>query len=216
MERRGIGVLQVVGARDSLLGLRNVREIGGMPFVALFTHLMPSSQMRLKRLLDLTLVLALAPVCLPMTGLIALYVSALIRDGGTLQLGIGSLGDAVTYVLKLRHESNTIYVDLLSKAGVLDRFSGVIERLGGTGPFERGLYAATEMLVHGFLELYRCGVLKRRVHDDVAVQRQIERVQDYRRRRDQGQVEGSSVAPATSGSTRAAICISGLVVDHVW
>jgi acyl-CoA hydrolase len=106
--------------------------------------------------------------------LIALHVSALIRDGGTLQLGIGSLGDAVTYVLKLRHESNDVYVDLLSKGRVLDRFGDVIGRVGGTGQFDRGLYAATEMLVHGFLELYRCGVLKRKVHDDVTVQRLLD------------------------------------------
>jgi acyl-CoA hydrolase len=106
--------------------------------------------------------------------LIALHASALIRDGGTLQLGIGSLGDAVTYLLKLRHESNDLYVDLLSETGMLDRFGAVIERVGGTGPFERGLYAATEMLVHGFLELYRCGILTRRVHDDAAVQRLLD------------------------------------------
>ena len=98
--------------------------------------------------------------------LIALYVSALIRDGGTLQLGIGSLGDAVTYMLKLRHEDNATYRDLLSNAGVLSRFGDVIEHLGGIGSFEEGLYAATEMLVHGFLELYRCGVLKRKVQDN--------------------------------------------------
>jgi len=102
--------------------------------------------------------------------LIALHVSALIRDGGTLQLGIGSLGDAITYLLKLRHEHNDVYRDVLSHAGILDRFGEVIERAGGIGPFERGLYASTEMLVHGFIELYRCGVLKRRVHDDAAIQ----------------------------------------------
>jgi acyl-CoA hydrolase len=105
--------------------------------------------------------------------LIALYVSALIRDGGTLQLGIGSLGDAVAYLLKLRHERNETYRGLLSDAGVLDRFGETIRRVGGAGPFEEGLYAATEMLVPGFLELYRCGVLKRRVHDDPAVQRRL-------------------------------------------
>lgn len=95
--------------------------------------------------------------------LIGLYVSALIRDGGTLQLGIGSLGDAVTYILKLRQEDNATYRRLLSDAGVLTRFGEVIERVGGIEPFDEGLYAATEMLVHGFLELYRCGVLKRTV-----------------------------------------------------
>src|SRR5438552_3852983 len=51
--------------------------------------------------------------------LIALCVSALVRDGGTLQLGIGSLGDAVTYALQLRHQQNTVYRDVLGAAGIL-------------------------------------------------------------------------------------------------
>ncbi|HEY4219029.1 MAG TPA: acetyl-CoA hydrolase/transferase C-terminal domain-containing protein [Gemmatimonadaceae bacterium] len=95
--------------------------------------------------------------------LIALYVSALIPDGGTLQLGIGSLGDAIAYVLKLRHEQNATYRRVLDSARVLDRFGEIVERLGGTGTFAQGLYASTEMLVDGFLELIRSGVLKRRV-----------------------------------------------------
>jgi acyl-CoA hydrolase len=105
--------------------------------------------------------------------LIALYASALVRDGGTLQLGIGSLGDAVTYVLKLRQEDNDTYRAVLSDAGIPARFGEVIERVGGIGRFEQGLYAATEMLVHGFVELYRCGVLKRRVHSNVEAQRRL-------------------------------------------
>jgi acyl-CoA hydrolase len=95
--------------------------------------------------------------------MIALHVSALIRDGGTLQLGIGALGDAITYVLQLRHEKNDTYRELLATAGVFDRFAEIIDRVGGIRPFEQGLYAATEMLVPGFLELYRCGILKRKV-----------------------------------------------------
>jgi acyl-CoA hydrolase len=102
---------------------------------------------------------------------IGLHVSTLIHDGGTLQLGIGSLGDAVTSMLKLRQERNDLYQDLLDRAGVIDRCRDVIERVGGTGRFERGLYAASEMLVPGLLELYRSGVLKRRVHGDPRVQR---------------------------------------------
>jgi acyl-CoA hydrolase len=105
--------------------------------------------------------------------LIALYVSALIRDGGTLQLGIGSLGDAVAYMLKLRHERNDTYRDVLADAAVFDQFGGIVERVGGTGSFEQGLYASTEMLVHGFLELYRCGVLKRKVHPEATIQRRL-------------------------------------------
>lgn len=105
--------------------------------------------------------------------MIALHVSALIRDGGTLQVGIGSLGDALTYMLKLRHERNALYRDLVAEAGVADRFGDIVESVGGTSLFEEGLYAASEMLVHGFLELYRCGVLKRKVHDDPEVQRRL-------------------------------------------
>ena len=36
-----------------------------------------------------------------------LHISALIKDGGTLQIGIGSLGDAIVYACQLRHEKNT-------------------------------------------------------------------------------------------------------------
>jgi acyl-CoA hydrolase len=103
--------------------------------------------------------------------MIALIVSPLIRDGGTIQIGIGSLGDAITYLLKLRHLDNGVYLDLLRAAGVLDRFGASVERVGGTGPFREGLYAASEMLVDGFLELYRSGILKRRVYGDATVQR---------------------------------------------
>jgi lipopolysaccharide/colanic/teichoic acid biosynthesis glycosyltransferase len=73
LERRGIGVLQVVSARDSLLGLKDVREIGGMPVVALFSHVLPPSQLRLKRLLDVVLCVVFAPVLVLLTGGVALY-----------------------------------------------------------------------------------------------------------------------------------------------
>jgi acyl-CoA hydrolase len=103
--------------------------------------------------------------------MIGLHVSPLIRDGGTIQIGIGSLGDAVTYLLKLRHRENGVYLDLLRGSGLLDRFGALVDGVGGTGPFREGLYAASEMLVDGFLEMYRSGILKRRVYDDPAVQR---------------------------------------------
>ena len=102
---------------------------------------------------------------------IALHVTALIKDGGTLQIGIGALEDAVTYFLKLRHQQNDLYRAVLNEAGVLNRFADVVERLGGIGPFKQGLYASSEMLVDGFLELYRSGILKRRVYDHLGLQR---------------------------------------------
>jgi exopolysaccharide biosynthesis polyprenyl glycosylphosphotransferase len=76
LEDRNVGVLQVVSARDSLLGLQNVREIGGLPVVALFSHVMPRSQLRLKRVLDVVLFVLGAPLLLPLTAAVALYVRA--------------------------------------------------------------------------------------------------------------------------------------------
>ena len=40
---------------------------------------------------------------------IGLAASALIKDGGTLQIGIGALGDAVACATLLRHEDNGVY-----------------------------------------------------------------------------------------------------------
>ena len=40
---------------------------------------------------------------------IGLYASALVRDGGTLQVGIGTLSDALCHALVLRHTDNTGY-----------------------------------------------------------------------------------------------------------
>ena len=39
---------------------------------------------------------------------IGLYVSSLVRDGGTLQVGIGELGEALMYALLLRHQQNAL------------------------------------------------------------------------------------------------------------
>ncbi len=49
-----------------------------------------------------------------------------------------------------------------------------IETEGGTAPFERGLYGCTEMLADGFLDLYRSGILKRRVYPSAKLQRLID------------------------------------------
>ncbi len=103
--------------------------------------------------------------------MIGLHVSSLVRDGGTLQIGIGSLGDAVVTMLRLRHGRNDRYRAALDDAGTLERHGELVERIGGTGTFERGLYASSEMLVHGFLELYRDRILKRKVYNHAGVQR---------------------------------------------
>jgi acyl-CoA hydrolase len=103
--------------------------------------------------------------------LIGIHVSTLLRDGGTLQIGIGSLGDAIVYGCRLRHTRNERYRALISDLGILDNYAELIERTGGLDVFGQGLYGASEMFVNGFLHLYNDGILKRRVYDDTTIQR---------------------------------------------
>lgn len=95
--------------------------------------------------------------------LIGLQASALVRDGGTLQIGIGGLGDAIVHFCRLRQQQNSTYRQLLTDAGIGERHGELIDKIGGLEPFERGLYGASEMFVEGFLHLLQAGILKRAV-----------------------------------------------------
>ncbi|MFZ1643652.1 MAG: acetyl-CoA hydrolase/transferase C-terminal domain-containing protein [Candidatus Contendobacter sp.] len=103
--------------------------------------------------------------------MLGLQASALIRDGGTLQIGIGCLGDAIVYFCQLRQQQNALYQQMLSDLRILEHDGDLIGRIGGVEPFEQGLYGSSEMFVNGFLYLYRDGILKRRVYDSVPLQR---------------------------------------------
>jgi len=100
---------------------------------------------------------------------IALAASMLIRDGGTIQIGIGELGDAIVSAMTLRHRNNADWRRALRDIALLPRFEAEQQAIGGEAPFEQGLYAVTEMFVDGFLDLYREGILKRRVEPDGAL-----------------------------------------------
>ncbi|MBS7458383.1 acetyl-CoA hydrolase/transferase C-terminal domain-containing protein [Coralloluteibacterium stylophorae] len=106
---------------------------------------------------------------------IGLYASALVRDGGTLQIGIGALADALAHALVLRHTRNDEYRALLDAfaPGLAD--SELVRGTGGTAPFEHGLYGASEMVNDGFRVLAEAGVLTRRVVDDERAMRRINR-----------------------------------------
>lgn len=104
---------------------------------------------------------------------IGLHASTLVRDGGTLQIGIGSLGDAVTQALILRHGHNAAYRDAVGRLLADGAQLEVLARIGGLDPFEQGLYGATEMFVDGFWQLLKAGVLKRPVYDFWALQRLV-------------------------------------------
>jgi acyl-CoA hydrolase len=103
--------------------------------------------------------------------MLGLQASALIRDGGTLQIGIGCLGDAIVYFCQLRHRQNALYRQMLSDLRILEPYGDLIGRIGGVEPFEQGLYGSSEMFVNGFLYLYQDGILKRRVYDSIPLQR---------------------------------------------
>jgi acyl-CoA hydrolase len=105
---------------------------------------------------------------------IALHVSTLVRDGGTLQLGIGELGDAIVYALQLRHQQPQLHAQVLQSLELPARQAQLIANCGGTLAFTRGLYACTEMLADGFLDLYHSGVLKRAVYPHAVLQRLLD------------------------------------------
>jgi acyl-CoA hydrolase len=87
----------------------------------------------------------------------ALHAATLVKDGGTLQIGIGSFSDALAHALVLRHARNGEFRALIGKLGA------VLPADAELGPFATGLYGCTEMLVDGFLALVRAGILRRRV-----------------------------------------------------
>jgi hypothetical protein len=90
---------------------------------------------------------------------IGLHAAGLVRDGGTLQIGIGQVGDALAQGLIVRHRDNA-------------QFHAIMKRLQPaaepqlelhTGSFEKGLYGVSEMLFEAFLGLIDAGILKREV-----------------------------------------------------
>ncbi len=89
---------------------------------------------------------------------IGFHAARLVRDGGTLQIGIGSIGDAVCHALILRHRENEVWRSIVN---ALDAESPL--NTGGDGPFETGLYASSEMLVDGILQLFEAGIIRREV-----------------------------------------------------
>ncbi|MGK7651584.1 acetyl-CoA hydrolase/transferase C-terminal domain-containing protein [Roseovarius sp. B08] len=85
---------------------------------------------------------------------IALHVSRLVPDGGTLQIGIGAIGDAVANALIARDRAA---LHALWRDAPLP-LQGVEEE-----PFRTGLYAVTEMLVGGLVALFEADILRREV-----------------------------------------------------
>ena len=112
---------------------------------------------------------------------IGLHASSLVADGGTLQIGIGSLGDAIAQSLIVRDRHAVEYrsiLDSLCPAGLDGRR---LER------FDRGLYGCSEMFVNGFLKLIEAGIIRREVFDDAVLQHLL----------NSGEIEDETVRPQT-------------------
>lgn len=92
------------------------------------------------------------------------HASSLVRDGGTLQIGIGSAGDALAYALIMRQQNNSSYREIIAALNEDKDLSQL-----HLEPFAIGLYGVSEMLVDVFLDLMHAGVLKREV-DGILIQ----------------------------------------------
>lgn len=87
---------------------------------------------------------------------IGLHTAGLIRDGGSLQIGIGQVGDALAQSLILRHQDSGQYRDVMQRLAPGQTPTE-------SAPFDLGLYGVSEMLTEAFLGLMDAGVLKREV-----------------------------------------------------
>ncbi len=102
---------------------------------------------------------------------LGMHASALVADGGCLQIGIGSLSDALVSGLLLRQRDNTLWRRALLALDGAGETHALARWLGGLAPFEAGLYGASEMVLDGFMHLQRAGILKRRSWDNLAMER---------------------------------------------
>lgn len=112
---------------------------------------------------------------------IGLHAASLVEDGGTLQIGIGSLGDAIAQALIVRDRHGAEFrrlLDSLCPDGLAGR---------ELGRFDRGLYGCSEMFVNGFLRLIEAGIVRREVFADQGLQDLL----------NSGRIADETVTPAT-------------------
>lgn len=122
---------------------------------------------------------------------IGFYASTLVRDGGTLQIGIGTLADALCHALVLRHTDNAAYLRVVRALGIeaaqdataplgaaplqgdLSPVRNAKAPVAPLGPFDVGLFGCSEMINEGFRRLVEVGVIKRKVVDDLELMRRL-------------------------------------------
>jgi Acetyl-CoA hydrolase/transferase C-terminal domain len=89
---------------------------------------------------------------------IGLHAANLVRDGGTLQIGIGQVSDALAQGLIVRHRDNGRFHEIMKRLAPDEPVAA-----DTAGAFEKGLYGVSEMLFEAFIALIDAGILKREV-----------------------------------------------------
>jgi acyl-CoA hydrolase len=93
--------------------------------------------------------------------LIGLYASQLIEDDGTLQIGIGSLSDAIVAAAILRQKNNSAYREVVARLWQGKSQPPSLHHES----FVKGLYGTSEMVMDAFMHLRKAGILKREIFD---------------------------------------------------
>lgn len=86
---------------------------------------------------------------------IGLHAAGLVKDGGTLQIGIGQIGDALAQSLIVRHHDNAKFREITARLSPGQQ--------GETSSFDEGLYGVSEMFFEAFLGLIEADVIRREV-----------------------------------------------------
>ncbi|MEO1035306.1 MAG: acetyl-CoA hydrolase/transferase C-terminal domain-containing protein [Pseudomonadota bacterium] len=95
----------------------------------------------------------------------AMHVASLVRDGGTLQVGIGSLSDALAHCLILRQREPAIFDAVLNELPGGTRTARRQQLPIETGSFEHGLFASTELVSDALFALFEANIVRRPADD---------------------------------------------------
>ncbi|MBC7466433.1 MAG: acetyl-CoA hydrolase [Bdellovibrio sp.] len=94
--------------------------------------------------------------------MLGIHASQFLQDEGTIQIGIGSLADAIVHATLLRHAKNDVYKNMIEKIWN-EKVKPKVNLF--TNTFEKGLYGTSELVTDAFMHLRKAGILKREIFD---------------------------------------------------
>ncbi|MDG2351326.1 MAG: exopolysaccharide biosynthesis polyprenyl glycosylphosphotransferase [Acidimicrobiales bacterium] len=113
IDKKGIGIYLRVTASTALIGLREVREISGIPYVMVRARALRPHQLRLKRFFELVVVLAISPVILIATLGVSLWLKIVVGSNIILTQKRVGMDERVFTLFKFR----TMRVDAEADGG---------------------------------------------------------------------------------------------------